>query len=117
MVDAIELLLRRDLGDLAFEHARSVEVGAERLLHDDARERPLAPRIEQARSLEVLEDRREVRRRSREIEDSISGKAALALDGRELLAQANVGLGIVEGAFVIVHAGGEVAEQLLVDGT
>ena len=81
VVDAIDLLLVQDLVDLAVERARRLQVDAERLFDDDARERP--PRHGARGQLglpQAADDGRERRGRRRQIEHPVARQPQRVID-------------------------------------
>ena len=110
VVDPVDLLLVEDLGQLAVQRARARQVGAERLLDDDAGPaalRAAAPAVagsRQAGPVELVDDLRVERRRHREVEEPIARRAAVAVDPVEPLRELDVGGRIVEVTAVVLDA-------------
>ena len=108
MVDAENLILLENAEKLLIERPRGSEIGAERLLDDDAPPGAVVlPR--QAGLAEMAADRREARRRRCQIEQPIALGAALALDAGKLLPKLLVSRLVVGIALDI----GDAAEHLL----
>ena len=102
VIDAVDLLFVEMLVREAIERARAVEVGAERLLDDDAAPAPRR-RIGEPGRAQLLDDRRVDGRRNREVEEHAFG----AVDLRQARLQALVQLRIVGLAGDVVHPAGE----------
>src|SRR5262249_54951220 len=104
VIDPIDLILVEDAEQLPIELTRRLEIGAERLLDDDAP--PCAVLLaRKADFAELADDQRESGRRRRQIEQAIATGRARSLDALERLTQPLVGLRIVELALHVVDGG------------
>jgi len=103
MIDAVDLRLLEHLGDRVVDHARALQIAADRLLDDDARD-PALGRRHEPRARELLHGRREERRRNREVVDAVPVQAALVLDDVEPRAERRERL-------LAVHFGGDEEER------
>ena len=94
MVDAIDLVFRKDRQQLCIERARRIEIGSERLFDDEP-----APGVllaGQARLAELLGSGREYVRRCRQVEQAIAADREPAFHFGQPIADPAVGLPIVE---------------------
>ena len=87
VVDAVDQLLVEDFRDFGLQRARGIEIGAERLLDDDARPAFGVVARTQARCVELVDDLREQRRRRAQVEEAVAGRSQLLVVLFELLAQ------------------------------
>ena len=114
MVDAKDLVLFEDAEQLLIERARRGEIGAERLLDDDAP--PGAVFLaRQAGFAEMTADRRKAGGRRRQIEQPIALGAALALDALKLVADFSISLVVVGIALDIGDAAEHALDRALID--
>ena len=88
VVDAVDLALVERRADDRVQGPGALEVGAERLLDDDARPRGVGALADQACGGEVLEDEREELGSDRQVEETVPGEPALLLDRLEAGLQA-----------------------------
>jgi hypothetical protein len=114
VVDAIDLVLREQPEELPIELLRGRKISAERLFDDETAPGAIVLAGE-ARSAEVMADRRECRWGCCEIEQPVSLRVAYALDARELGTQPVVGRRIVGIAIDVVGASEQPTGDLLVD--
>ena len=114
MVDAENLVFFENAEQLLIERARGGEIGAERLLDDDA---PPGAVVfaRQAGFAEMAADRGKARRRRRQIKQPVAFRAALALDAGKLLADLLVGRVVVGIALDIGDAAEQALDHALVD--
>jgi hypothetical protein len=92
VIDAVDLPFVEDRGNRVVDRARALEIAADRLLDDDARERLIGAAAgvrlgDEPRAIEQLHRRREQRRRDRQVVDAVAGEPALVLDHVEARAE------------------------------
>src|SRR6202790_4078114 len=114
MVDAENLILIENAEELLIERARRGEIGAERLLDDDAPPRA-AVLAGKTRLPEMRADRRKGGRRDREIEQPIALGAAFALDAGKLVSDFLVGVFGIGLALDIGDAAEHAFDHALID--
>ena len=78
VIDAVDLILAKDLGEVAVERTGALVVVPERLLDDDTG--PAALGARQARGAQVLDDRVVEARGRREVEETVRGAGPRLLD-------------------------------------
>ena len=109
MVDAVSLILGEGAGHHGVHLAGAVEVPADRLFHDDAREQTMVIRRgDHASFFQMGDGHFHQVRRNRQVVDPAAGNAELLIDGLELRLELGVGPGIVEAALHIEQRTGEV---------
>jgi len=107
MIDAVDLMLVKNLEELAIELLCGSEIGAEWLLDDHTAPAAVALAGEPGFP-EPPGDRLEGRRRRGQVEQAITGAIAFLFDARKFLTQSVIGFGVLGSAFEV----GNAAEQL-----
>jgi hypothetical protein len=121
VVDPIDLVLGEHVGDRAIERSRGFEVIAKGLLDDHARPAPLGAdgTIALARResgvMEMAHDLRVEARWNGQVEEAVSGGAAVPIDAIEALRELGVGSRVVEVAALVFDRGGDGLPDLRLD--
>ncbi len=112
VVDAEDLLLVAGLQHQPVQRARARQIAAEGLLDHRPGEGALERRVDQPGRLELLEQGGKGAGRRGEVVEPVALRGAGLVQLLELRAQPREGVGIVEGAGDVAHAGGEILPHL-----